>query len=173
MKRKGLFKLVAAVCLAAVIAIPLAIGCAAPAPAPAPVPEEPVLEPFTVKVGIMSPKTDHWVAYRFEPMMAFVEEVAQGRATIEPYYGTEQFGWKDALQAVETGLSDWVIVWNPLLPGRFPLMDLFSLPGIAEEMLVSSWVMQILWEEFPQFEAQFLSLAHGDEEIDGDEVPSR
>lgn len=112
-------------------------------------------EPFTVKVHVMTPQNDPWLEYRFEPMIDFFEEAANGDAVVERHYGLDEFGWKDALQAVETGLTDWTIVWNPLLPGRFPLMDLFSLPGIAENMVVSSWVMQILFEEYPQFEEQF------------------
>jgi len=136
--------------------LPVMTSCAQEAAAPAPAPQK--SEPFTVKLSYAGAGGTSMDQYYFFAFKDYIEEITQGRATGEYYPGGVLHDYPGALKAVESGLTDHTMVWNPAMPGRFPLMDLFHLPGLMPRgMAVGNMIMLELWDKFPQFEEQYES----------------
>jgi len=60
-----------------------------------------------------------------------MEETARGRLKITNYPGDVLTTNKNALEACATGICDFARLTNSVVPGKFPLMDLLSSPGIG------------------------------------------
>ncbi|MFC1912334.1 TRAP transporter substrate-binding protein [Chloroflexota bacterium] len=91
-----------------------------------------------------------------KPWGDYIEYVTGGRVKVEFYPDSQLTTWKDALQACESGLIDMTQLWNPVLPGKLPLFEMFSLPGLmSENWAINNCVVRDLKEKYPQFDAQF------------------
>ncbi|MES9994487.1 TRAP transporter substrate-binding protein DctP [Desulfovibrio aminophilus] len=63
-------------------------------------------------------------------------------------------GMKDGYQSVITGMTPFNLIWPAATPGAFPLLDLFSLPGLFPNQATSNAVLRDLFAKYPQFEAE-------------------
>jgi len=166
-------KLVVFGLILALLALPL-VACAKPAPAPTPAPApkpEKELESFTIKHSTMGQPGCIGNIYVMKPWMDYVEKVTQGRVTVDFYPACALHSVKDALMALETGITDMTWIWNPATPGRFPLMDLFSLPGLMPNQATSNKVLWELFDKYPCFNEQYgdeIVITHGAVHMRGD-----
>jgi len=145
----------------AVIASLILVGCApeaAPPPAEAPPAEAPPEEEerFTIKFSDDAPETTAWSKAAIQPWGEYVEKVSGGRVTVEFYPSSVLHTNKDAYMAVQTGITDMCKLWHPAMPGTFPLMDMFSLPGLMpSSVVINSHIAIELYERWPSFEKQY------------------
>lgn len=152
---------------AAVLLIGYSVGCAAEPAAPPPPEEEeeeeaqPVapadeaLETFTIKQSSGFSKEGGWVKWIEEPWGEYIVSCCDGRVTREMYYDGALTAFPDTIEAVEAGIADIAFVWAPIHSGLFPLMEMFSLPGLMKNQMTSDAVMNELWDKYPQFSQQF------------------
>ena len=123
-------------------------------------PEEPAaaqaLKPFTLKATVMGQPGEEFTVYTWqEGVLKSIELITNGRCKVEVFYGDTVHSWKDSLQATESGMTDLTMLWNPILPGRFPLHDLWSLPGLMPNQMTSDAVMIEIISKYPQFVKQY------------------
>lgn len=90
-----------------------------------------------------------------EPWGEYVEAVTQGRVTVDYYPEGALANFKDQFHALETGMVDMGPVTNTVMPGKWPLMELFSLPGFAKNELTNDGCMRELYDKYPCFTEQF------------------
>ena len=81
---------------------------------------------------------------------AQLEAVTGGRAKVSFFPPNSVTPFKDWLQSTGSGLLDIGFVWHPILPGKFPQMELFSLPGLSKNQTVASVVYWRLREAYPE-----------------------
>ncbi|MFC2062510.1 TRAP transporter substrate-binding protein DctP [Chloroflexota bacterium] len=155
MKRMRFYKLISCLLLMALIAIPLTVGCA-PETAPTE-PGEPTqqLESFVMKFNSANPAQDAFSIYTLNPWAEYADMVLGDRVTIETYYGGELHGHPDALESLEVGISDASMLIHNLTPGKFPMFEVFSLPGVAGSTPISNMVAREVFDKYPQFEEQY------------------
>ena len=105
-------------------------------------------EPLELKMQFASPDGTSWnvMDRRFA---AQIEQITGGRAKVEFFPPNSVTPFKDWLQATGAGLLDLGFVWHPILPGKFPQMELFSLPGLAKNQTTASVVYWRLREKYP------------------------
>lgn len=63
-------------------------------------------------------------------------------------------GMQDSYQAVLTGMTPFNIVQCSATPGVFPLMELFTLPGLFPNQATSNIVAWHMLKKYPQFEQE-------------------
>lgn len=80
--------------------------------------------------------------------------VAGGKFDIRIHPSYTLVGPKDGYQAVITGMTPFNLVNTTSTPGVFPLLDLFSLPGLFPNQSTSNAVARDLMEKYPQFEQE-------------------
>lgn len=104
---------------------------------------------LVLKMQFASPDGTSWnkMDRRFA---AQIEKIAGGRAKVQFFPPNSVTPFKDWLRATGSGLLDIGFVWHPVLPGKFPQMELFSLPGLAKNQTISSVVYWRLRDEFPK-----------------------
>ncbi len=109
MKRNRLFKLVGAIFLAAVIAIPFAAGCAAPAPAPAPAPE-------VLKWRFHTLQNETYVGgAMYQKFAELVKEKTNGKMEVEIFYsGTLGYKGPEMQDVIGQGLVE-LSEWQPMV----------------------------------------------------------
>lgn len=102
-----------------------------------------------LKMQFASPDGTSWndMDRRFA---AQIEGITGGRAKVEFFPPNSVTPFKDWLQATGAGLLDLGFVWHPILPGKFPQMELFSLPGLSKNQTTASVVYWRLREEYPE-----------------------
>jgi len=81
---------------------------------------------------------------------AQLEAITGGRAKVTFFPPNSVTPFKDWLQATGSGLLDIGFVWHPALPGKFPQLELFSLPGLSKNQTIASVVYWRLREAYPQ-----------------------
>ncbi|SMF41455.1 TRAP-type C4-dicarboxylate transport system, substrate-binding protein [Tistlia consotensis] len=81
---------------------------------------------------------------------AQIEAVTGGRAKVQFFPPNSVTPFKDWLQATGAGVLDLGFVWHPILPGKFPQMELFSLPGLSKNQTIASVVYWRVREAFPE-----------------------
>ena len=81
---------------------------------------------------------------------AQLEAITGGRAKMAYFPPNSVTPFKDWLQATGSGLLDIGFVWHPALPGKFPQLELFSLPGMSKNQTVTTVVYWRLRETFPE-----------------------
>jgi TRAP-type transport system periplasmic protein len=81
---------------------------------------------------------------------AQIEEICNGRAKVVFFPPNSVTPFKDWLRSTGSGLLDLGFVWHPVLPGKFPQMELFGLPGLSKNQTISTIVYWRLREEYPQ-----------------------
>lgn len=101
-----------------------------------------------LKMQFASPDGTPWNAMdrRFA---AQLEGITDGRAKVVFFPPNSVTPFKDWLQATGSGLLDIGFVWHPVLPGKFPQMELLSLPGLSKNQTVASTVYWRLREKYP------------------------
>ncbi|NDW07343.1 TRAP transporter substrate-binding protein [Jiella pacifica] len=102
-----------------------------------------------LKMQFASPDGTSWndMDRRFA---AQLEAITGGRAKVEFFPPNSVTPFKDWLQATGAGLLDIGFVWHPILPGKFPQMELLSLPGLAKNQTIASTVYWRLREKYPE-----------------------
>lgn len=81
---------------------------------------------------------------------AQLKAIMGGRAKLTFFPPNSVTPFKDWLRATGSGLLDIGFVWHPALPGKFPQLELFSLPGLSKNQTVASVVYWRLREKFPE-----------------------
>jgi len=81
---------------------------------------------------------------------AQLKAIMGGRAKLSFFPPNSVTPFKDWLRATGSGLLDIGFVWHPALPGKFPQLELFSLPGLSKNQTVASVVYWRLREAFPE-----------------------
>lgn len=94
---------------------------------------------------------------------AQLEAVTGGRAKVTFFPPNAVTPFKDWLRATGAGLLDIGFVWHPVLQGKFPQMELFSLPGLSKNQTVATVVYWRLREKYPQMGQLF---AKGDNVVE-------
>ena len=113
-------------------------------------------ESFTLKATVMGQPGEEFTVFTWEKgILESIRLITNGRCKIQVFYGDTVHSWKDALQATEAGMTDLTMLWNPILPGRFPLHELWSLPGLMPNQMTSDAVMIEIISKYPQFEKQY------------------
>ena len=79
-----------------------------------------------------------------------IETISGGRAAVTFFPPNSVTPFKDWLQSTGSGLLDIGFVWHPVLPGKFPQMELFGLPGLSKNQTLASVVYWRLCDEFPE-----------------------
>lgn len=79
-----------------------------------------------------------------------IETITNGRAKVVFFPPNSVTPFKDWLQATGAGVVDLGFVWHPILPGKFPQTELFSLPGLSVNQTIATIVYWRLREEFPK-----------------------
>ncbi len=80
--------------------------------------------------------------------------VSGGKFDIKIHPSYTLVGHKDGYQAVITGMTPYNLTWPAATPGVFPLLDLFSLPGLFPNQATSNMVLLDLFAKYPQFEKE-------------------
>lgn len=80
---------------------------------------------------------------------AQLEAITGGRAKVTFFPPNSVTPFKDWLQATGAGLLDIGFVWHPALPGKFPQLELFGLPGLAKNQTIATVVYWRLRDAFP------------------------
>lgn len=127
--------------LAGALALAAAVG--------APTAETNAADKIELKMQFASPDGTSWnkMDRRFA---AQIEKLTEGRAKVEFFPPNSVTPFKDWLQSTGAGLLDIGFVWHPILPGKFPQMELFGLPGLSKNQTIASVVYWRLREEYPQ-----------------------
>jgi len=81
---------------------------------------------------------------------AQIEAVTGGRAKVQFFPPNSVTPFKDWLQATGAGVLDLGFVWHPILPGKFPQMELFGLPGLSKNQTIATVVYWRLRDQFPE-----------------------
>ncbi len=81
---------------------------------------------------------------------AQLELITGGRAKVTFFPPNSVTPFKDWLQSTGSGLLDIGFVWHPILPGKFPQMELFSLPGLSKNQTIASVVYWRLRDAYPE-----------------------
>lgn len=81
---------------------------------------------------------------------AQLEAVTGGRAKVVFFPPNSVTPFKDWLRSTGAGLLDIGFVWHPVLPGKFPQMELFSLPGLSKNQTLATIVYWRMREKYPQ-----------------------
>jgi TRAP-type C4-dicarboxylate transport system substrate-binding protein len=111
---------------------------------------------FTLKATVMGQPNEEFTVYTWEKgVLESIKLITNGRCKIKVFYGNTIHSWKDAMQATESGMTDLTMLWNPILPGRFPLHELWSLPGLMPNQMTSDAVMVEIVNKYPEFEKQY------------------
>ncbi|MBL1419705.1 MAG: TRAP transporter substrate-binding protein DctP [Alphaproteobacteria bacterium] len=79
-----------------------------------------------------------------------LEDILGGRAEVLFFPPNSVIPFKDWLQATGAGLLDIGFAWHPILAGKFPQMELLSLPGLTKNQTIASTVYWRLREQYPQ-----------------------
>lgn len=101
-----------------------------------------------LKMQFASPDGTPWNAMdrRFA---AQLEAITDNRAKVVFFPPNSVTPFKDWLQATGSGLLDIGFVWHPVLPGKFPQLELLTLPGLAKNQTIASTVYWRLREKYP------------------------
>ncbi len=140
-------------------------GCAKPAPAPAPTPAPapapapppaPPAEVIELKFSHEHSVTGGKYVRGHEPWAKMVEEATKGRVKITQYPANALSGSKERYDDIIGGIGDigWTAI--PHYPGRFPLTEATSMPGLGvTSSVMASHIVWNLYQEFPEGQAEF------------------
>jgi TRAP-type C4-dicarboxylate transport system substrate-binding protein len=122
--------------------------------------------PIELKFAHQNPPAGRTTVKFLDPWMKKVEEVTKGRVKIISYPAQSLCKARESIEAVRGGLAD--ITWTipAYFPGRFPLSTVMELPFLSlpsghidgKEVCaaeVNGRIMQELFEEFPEMQAEF------------------
>ena len=111
---------------------------------------------FTLKATVMAQPGEEFTVYTWEKgILESIKLITNDRCKLKVFYGDTVHSWKDAFQAIQSGMTDLTMLWNPILPGRFPLHELWSLPGLMPNQVTANAVMIEVISKYPQFAKQY------------------
>jgi len=84
-----------------------------------------------------------------------INDVTQGRVTVNEFPHATLHSLKEAFSAASSGITDLTFIWFPTLPGKFPQMELFSLPGLMTNQTISGAVLEALFAKYPTYSEMF------------------
>ena len=138
---------------------PAPVPAPAPAPAPAPTPAptpEPGLEPYTLTVSYHG-KGEGWpqweVNWRY--ICEYVEKITDNRIKVDFYPEGSLHTYKESLRSLESGLTYLTYFSTAELGDVFPLLSLFTLPGLAHNQITTDIAMWELAKRYPEFQEQW------------------
>lgn len=102
-----------------------------------------------LKMQFASPEGTPWnkMDRRFAKEL---EDMLGGRAEVLFFPPNSVVPFKDWLQATGAGLLDIGFAWHPILAGKFPQMELMSLPGLTKNQTIASTVYWRIREQYPE-----------------------
>ena len=102
-----------------------------------------------LKMQFASPDGTSWneMDRRFA---AQVDAIMNDRAEFAFFPPNSVTKFNDWLQATGAGLLDIGFVWHPVLQGKFPQMELFSLPGLSPNQTIATTVYWRMRDEHPE-----------------------
>ena len=111
-------------------------------------------KPITLRFHTELPARSFAAMSTLNPLAEKINQQTNGRVNIKIYYGATLCSPLDAYDAAVKGLVD--ISWgsHAMTPGRFPLTEIFQLPGIGQNDADAQFIMYDLWKKFPEFEAE-------------------
>ena len=133
----------------AVLSLMVFVICAS-APAVVFAEEKPI--EFSVNLGFPE---QSWIAQKdTTPFYRQIENSCHDRVKINLFYGSTLSSPLDAYDSAVDGIAD--IAWgiHGLMPGRFPMMSLFTILEIGQSMMAAQHVMYDLYQKFPEIEAE-------------------
>ena len=104
----------------------------APAPAPAPKPSPAPQEKFNLSFTTYWPEPSTQWKGSYKPVLDEIQQKSNGRITFTTYLGGALGGGDEIYDIVRTGKADMGATGHAYTPGRFPLIDVFTLPGAFE-----------------------------------------
>jgi len=125
------------------------IGCAKPAPGPTP--EKPVEIIFQAE----HPRPQFLTVHAIEPWVMGFEEKSGGRLKMFYYDRDGVVPCQGLMDAVADNILQTGVVCLVKEPGRYPLTEVVSLPFTAASSTISSLVAWHLYQEFPEWRAEF------------------
>lgn len=100
--------------------------------------------------------SDHLsTVYFFQKPSELLNTLSGNKFDIRIHPSNTLVAQKDGYQAVISGITPFTLIWPAGTPGVFPLLDLFSLPGLFPNQATSNAVALDLYEKYPQFKASF------------------
>lgn len=84
-----------------------------------------------------------------------IKDVTNGRVTVNEFPHSTLHKLKNGLSAASSGLTDLAFIWFPTIPGKFPQMELFSLPGLMTNQTISGAVLEALFAKYPTYSEMF------------------
>jgi TRAP-type transport system periplasmic protein len=110
--------------------------------------------PIELSFSLEQPPMSWGVKQEWEPWAKQVEAASGGRVKINIFAGASLSPPPEIYDSAVKGVSD--IAWGPhsYMPGRFPLLEVFNLPGIALSMKSSQNILWELYQKYPQIEAE-------------------
>lgn len=102
-----------------------------------------------LKMQFASPDGTPWndMDRRFAKQL---EEITGNRAEVVFFPPNSVTPFKDWLQSTGAGLLDIGFVWHPVLSGKFPQLELFSLPGLSKNQTLATIVYWRIREQYPE-----------------------
>ncbi len=91
----------------------------------------------------------------YELPAKMIEQATNGRAKVTIFPSNSLVPVKDLYRALETGIADFGWIFAPATPGAFPLSDIFSLPGFSANQATCNYVVNELFNRFPEMKQQF------------------
>ena len=141
---KKLITLLGSICLVLIL-----VACAAPAPAPTP--EKPAEIIFQAE----HPRPQYLTQQSIYPWVMDFEGKSGGRLKML-YYDRDAVVPKTGLMdGIASNVLQMGVVVNVVEPGRYPSSEIVSLPFIAPSSTIASLVAWHLYEEFPEWQAEY------------------
>ncbi len=91
-------------------------------------------------------------------MTEYIETLTEGRVTVDFYPEQALHTYKESLRSIESGLTDLSYFSTAELGDTFPLLSLFTLPGLSHNQFTNDITMNELAERYPQFQEQWEDL---------------
>ncbi len=120
-----------------------------------PNPSHAVEPEFVIKYQFAAPSGANWIRLGSEPLMELITKATKGRVGVKGFPPGTLSSFKDLLRSTGSGIVDMSELWLPALPGKFPLMELFSLPGLSGSQSVTIAVYLEMLDKYPQFGQKF------------------
>ncbi len=162
-KKRTLFALLVSVCMALLLLVtPLLAGCARPAPSPTPAPApkpspapspapapapapKPAADVINLRFATQWPEPSPVFKTLHKPILDEIEQKSNGRIKFTVFSGSALGPPEQMYDAARTGKVDIANASPAYTPGRFPMTEIFSMPGAfsdptdmkAEEMVLA------------------------------------
>lgn len=89
-----------------------------------------------------------------KPWADYLMKISNGRVVVDYYPDGALATLKETFDALETGILDMGFFGDQMSTRQFPLMDLFTLPGLMPNMAVANAVLEELYKKYPEFSNQ-------------------